>query len=319
MPCASRSDGSAATVRSAVMEVTSSRRPVKTTRSATRRPRASACARSALPLGSLTDDGQPCAPDGDSRIEGIASIRCRWPFSASSRATTPMSGESPGMPSSRRRAHGCPGAPKRDRSTPLGMTANRAPWRPSDANLSRDAVGRHDQTVHRRRQRREERRVLRRPNARGVDGGHDDRRAGRHRRPRSEHLGAVHVGVDEVDLLAPQPSRELPDCEPRRRARRGHRRQRPAPAAAARRNPRPAKGHGRRSASGRDEGAARCSSPERRRCRRSPAAEGSWGVDCSGTVGSADGAYRRPRRWRPRGRARMPGAGEWGSRARCYG
>jgi hypothetical protein len=38
-----------------------------------------------------------------------------------------------------------------------------------------------------------------------MDGGHDDRRAGRYSGSRAEELGAVHVRVDEVDLLPPQP------------------------------------------------------------------------------------------------------------------
>jgi len=44
-----------------------------------------------------------------------------------------------------------------------------------------------------------------------VDGGHDHRRPGRQRGPRAHHLGAEHVSVDEVDLLAAQPGGELAD------------------------------------------------------------------------------------------------------------
>ena len=44
-----------------------------------------------------------------------------------------------------------------------------------------------------------------------MDGRHDDRGAGGDRRPRPDHLGAEHVRVDEVDLLAPQPGHELAD------------------------------------------------------------------------------------------------------------
>ena len=44
-----------------------------------------------------------------------------------------------------------------------------------------------------------------------MDGRHDHRGAGGDRRPRPDHLGAEHVRVDEVDLLAPQPGHELAD------------------------------------------------------------------------------------------------------------
>ena len=44
-----------------------------------------------------------------------------------------------------------------------------------------------------------------------MDRGHDHRGAGRNRRARPDHLRAEHVGVDEVDLLAPQPGHELAD------------------------------------------------------------------------------------------------------------
>ena len=44
-----------------------------------------------------------------------------------------------------------------------------------------------------------------------MDGGHDHRRARGQRGAGADHLGAVHVRVDEVDLLAPQPGGELTD------------------------------------------------------------------------------------------------------------
>ena len=101
MPCASRSDGRTATARSAVMALTSSRRPVKTIRPATRRPRAAAWAFRASasePSPTMTSQASGAA----SRIAGMASMRWRWPFSGSRRATTPISRASCGMPNSPR-------------------------------------------------------------------------------------------------------------------------------------------------------------------------------------------------------------------------
>ena len=59
------------------------------------------------------------------------------PFSASSRATTPISASSHGMPYSSRSEQGGAGTAKRDRSMPLGMMVNAAPPRPSAATLAR--------------------------------------------------------------------------------------------------------------------------------------------------------------------------------------
>ncbi len=42
-----------------------------------------------------------------------------------------------------------------------------------------------------------------------MDGGHDHRRAGGDGRASPDHLGAEHVGVDEVDLVVAQPAGEL--------------------------------------------------------------------------------------------------------------
>ena len=44
-----------------------------------------------------------------------------------------------------------------------------------------------------------------------MDGGHHDRRPGRQGGAGADDLGAVHVGVDEVDLLPAQPCRQLAD------------------------------------------------------------------------------------------------------------
>ena len=78
-------------------------------------------------------------------------------------------------------------------------------------DLARDRLGRNDQPVHRRGERRQEPDVVVGSDARRVDGRHDHRGAGGDRRPRPDHLGAEHVRVDEVDLLAPQPGHELAD------------------------------------------------------------------------------------------------------------
>ena len=140
-------------------------------------------------------------------------MRWRWPFSGSRRATTPISRASCGIPNSERRPHRGAGVAKRERSTPFGMTANRAPARPSAETLRRmlseGTIRRSIDGVSDARSGR----VLRRANARRVDGRHDDGRPGRDGRPRSEHLGPIHVGVDEVDLLAPEPCGELADRE----------------------------------------------------------------------------------------------------------
>ncbi len=46
-----------------------------------------------------------------------------------------------------------------------------------------------------------------------MDGGHDHRRAGGNGGAGPDHLGAEHVGVDEVDLVVAQPAGELADGE----------------------------------------------------------------------------------------------------------
>ena len=197
-------------MRSAVRADTSSRRPVKTTRAATSGPSAAAWAWSA----SASEPSPTTASQVSGtarRMAGIASIRWRCPFSGSSRATTPSSGAEGGIPYSRRSAHGRTGPVNRDRSMPFGTTAKRAASRPSARTLRRDRLGRNDQPVHRRGERRQEPDVVVGADARRVDGGHDHRGAGRNRRPRPDHLRAEHVRVDEVDLLAPQPGHELAD------------------------------------------------------------------------------------------------------------
>ena len=214
MPCASRNDGRTATVRSAVRAETSSRRPVNTTRPATGSPREAARARNASasePSPTMASQRRWQPPRG-SRA---------WPRSGSG-------GPSPAPGARRRRA-----AERRAECRTRGRSAHvgagtcearevdavgddgesGAAPRPSARDLAANAVGRHDQPIHRRRERREQRDVLGRADARRVDGGHDHRRPGRDRRARAEHLGAVHVGVDEIDLLAPQPGRELADGE----------------------------------------------------------------------------------------------------------
>ena len=208
IPCASRSDGRTATVRSAVRAETSSRRPVNTTRSETARPRDAAWARSASasePSPTIASQASGAA----SRIIGIAAIRNRWPFSGSRRATTPISGACRGMPNSSRIRQAGTGrrepleidAVRDDREA--GVSASLA------THLVLDARRRNDQPIHPRRQRRQQRDVLGRADARGVDGGHDHRRAGGDGRASPDHLGAEHVGVDEVDLVVAQPAGKL--------------------------------------------------------------------------------------------------------------
>ena len=51
----------------------------------------------------------------------------------------------------------------------------------------------------------------RRPDPRGVHGRHDDRRSRGHGSPGPDHLGAEHVRVEQVDLLAAQVGGELVD------------------------------------------------------------------------------------------------------------
>jgi hypothetical protein len=46
-----------------------------------------------------------------------------------------------------------------------------------------------------------------------VDGRHNHGHAGRDGSPNADHLGAVHVRMDEIDLHAPQPGGKLADGE----------------------------------------------------------------------------------------------------------
>ena len=95
----------------------------------------------------------------------------------------------------------------------VGNDAELRPVATLAADLVLDARRRHDQSVHVRSQPRQRGLVIGRAHARGVDGGHDHRRPGGDGGAGADDLGAEHVGVDEVDLVAPQPGGELPDGE----------------------------------------------------------------------------------------------------------
>ena len=212
MPWASRSEGRTAMSSSAgdgadVVAAAGEHDPV-----ADRRRQRSGLRAQRLAPASPRPRSPARSPGAAARTDGIAAIRWRCPFSASSRATTPISGVLARDAVSRRAAsRAATGTSKRDRSTPLGMTVNAAAAAALGRHLGQDRLGRHDQSVHRRRQRGQRGHVLRRADARRVDGGHHDRRPGGQGGARADHLGAVHVGVDEVDLLAAQLCRQLAD------------------------------------------------------------------------------------------------------------
>ena len=317
MPCASRSDGRTATVRSAVRAETSSRRPVKTIRSETARPKRRRLRRAAhrppsprrrwrarRPVRRRGSSAWPrSGTDGPSRARGAR------PRRSAARAR--------GMPNSSRIRQAGSGRREAREIDAVRDDGEAGAFASLAAHLVLDARRRNDQPIHPRRERRQERDVLRRANPRGVDGGHDHRRAGGDRRASPDHLGAEHVGVDEVDLVVAQPAGELADGELVVGLVEDVDRRRRAPGGAGRRSRPRATGRARRTGCGRGAAGARCSSPGRRRCRRSPAAGGSAAADGSGTDGSADGGCTPRRRWRPRGRARPPAAVDVSSPARC--
>ena len=209
IPCASRSEGSTATSISPVMAATSSRRPVKTIRSRAGAGSAAAWARSSAssePSPTITSQASGAAQDGRHRVDQVA---------------MPLLRLEAGDHAQQRRAAGnaelaaeCAGGDRQVESgqvDPVGNDAERSRAAALGAHLGLDRGGRHDQPIHDRRECRQRGDILRRADARRVDGRHHHRRAGRQRRAGADHLGAVHVGMQEIDLVTSQVGGQLTD------------------------------------------------------------------------------------------------------------
>ena len=221
-PCASRQDGRTATSSAAVTAGMSSRRPVKTTRWATvgRRPLLEGVAPRAL-----ADDQQVRVGDL-AQDRGQASISVWWPFSGSSRATTPDD--------LRARLHPVLVAQRAARLLVVVALEVDAVVDQADRGAGPVLVG--DLALDRLARPRSagpSRGVSWRSSSRsscGADPRRMDRRddvrpamaalAERHRGLRPDDVGAVHVGVDDVGLDEPRGGRPGRRSRRRRRARR---------------------------------------------------------------------------------------------------
>ncbi len=209
MPWASRREGRTAMSRSAVMALMSSRRPVKMIRSR-------AGAGSVVCLGlqrraerALAHDRQPGArrPLHDGRHGGdevlVPLLRLQAGHDPQQHV---RAGDAALVAQAARRG----GKGETCEVHAVGNNAERR--QPSlAADLLRNGLRGNQQVVHERRELGQGLHVLRGADPRGVDGGHHHRGAGRNGGPGANHLGAVHVGVDQVDLVAAQVGGQLAD------------------------------------------------------------------------------------------------------------